>query len=164
MVTKRGAPRASTGDKKLAQTVGDSAQQIWLAGLGAFAKTQAEGTKVFDALVKEGRAVHAKTRKAAERKVGGMSNALGRMAANAGNQTTDNLHKLEQIFEKRFARTLNRVVVPISKGIQNLAKRVEKLSVSVHRLAGGASKKTAVKKTATKKTAARKSARRKPAK
>jgi hypothetical protein len=42
------------GENQLAQTVKDSAHQIWLAGLGAFAKAQEEGTKVFDALVKEG--------------------------------------------------------------------------------------------------------------
>ncbi len=34
----------------------ESASQIWLAGLGAFAKAQEEGTKVFDALVREGAA------------------------------------------------------------------------------------------------------------
>ena len=44
-------------EKQLAQTVKESAQQIWLAGLGAFSKTQEEGTKVFDALVKEGEAI-----------------------------------------------------------------------------------------------------------
>ena len=31
----------------------ESAQQIWLAGMGAFSKAQEEGTKVFEALVKE---------------------------------------------------------------------------------------------------------------
>ena len=40
-------------DNALASSVKDSAQQIWLAGLGAFAKAQAEGGKVFDSLVKE---------------------------------------------------------------------------------------------------------------
>ena len=45
-----------SNDKKkpgaqLSSTVKDSAQQIWLAGLGAFAKAQEEGNKVFEALV-----------------------------------------------------------------------------------------------------------------
>jgi len=42
------------GDSQLATTVRKSANQIFLAGLGAFNKAQHEGTKVFDALVKEG--------------------------------------------------------------------------------------------------------------
>lgn len=86
MVRKLKVLAGSAGDNKLAKTVRDSAQQIWLAGLGAFSKAQGEGTKVFDALVKEGRTIHAKTRKAAEAKVGEMTSALGKMATKAGNQ------------------------------------------------------------------------------
>jgi poly(hydroxyalkanoate) granule-associated protein len=41
-------------DSQLAASVKDSAQQIWLAGMGAFSKAQEEGTKVFETLVKEG--------------------------------------------------------------------------------------------------------------
>ena len=44
----------------------DSAQQIWLAGLGAFAKMQQEGSKAFEALVKDGAGVQKKTQQAAE--------------------------------------------------------------------------------------------------
>ena len=36
--------------KQLAAAIRESAQQIWLAGLGAFSKAQAEGGKVFDAI------------------------------------------------------------------------------------------------------------------
>ena len=35
----------ASADSEFAQTVRESAQQIWLAGLGAFAKAQASGTK-----------------------------------------------------------------------------------------------------------------------
>ena len=43
----------------------ESAQQVWLAGLGAFAKAQQEGGKVFEALVREGQALQRKTQDAA---------------------------------------------------------------------------------------------------
>ena len=56
-------------ENQLAQTVRESAQQIWLAGLGAYAKAQEEGSKVFDALVKEGETIQKKTRKAADEKI-----------------------------------------------------------------------------------------------
>ena len=56
-------------DSQLSATIRDSAQQIWLAGLGAFAKAQEEGTRVFDALIREGEAIQKKTRKVTEDKV-----------------------------------------------------------------------------------------------
>ena len=42
MAEKKAAAAAGLLDSQLAQTVKDSAQQIWLAGLGAFAKAQGE--------------------------------------------------------------------------------------------------------------------------
>ena len=48
------AAKSDKSDNQLVQTVRDSAQQIWLAGLGAFSKAQEEGGKVFETLVKEG--------------------------------------------------------------------------------------------------------------
>jgi hypothetical protein len=46
MVKKtKSATHATTDNGQLAAAVKDSAQQIWLAGLGAFAKAQEEGTR-----------------------------------------------------------------------------------------------------------------------
>jgi hypothetical protein len=56
-------------ENQLASTVKESAQQIWLAGLGAFAKAQEEGGKVFDALVKEGESIQSKTRKITDERI-----------------------------------------------------------------------------------------------
>lgn len=114
-------------DSNLSQTIRESAQQIWLAGLGAFAKAQAEGNKVFDALVREGEAIQAKTRKVAEDKV-------TEMAAKA----TGTWDKLEQVFENRVAKALNSLGVPTKKDIDALAKRVAELTAEVEKLNGGA--------------------------
>ena len=136
MVRKLKALADNGGDKQLAKTVRDSAQQIWLAGLGAFAKAQAEGSKVFDALVKEGQTIHSRTRKVAESKVSEMTTTLGKMATKATNQATGSWDKLEQVFEDRVARALNRIGVPTNKDINNLSKRVEELNASVQKLTG----------------------------
>jgi poly(hydroxyalkanoate) granule-associated protein len=116
----------------LAQTVRESAHQIWLAGLGAFAKAQEEGTKVFDALVKEGEDLHRKTSAAAGSKFKDAGGELGRMASDlssraqsAAGETWD---KLEQVFEDRVARALKRLGVPAARELEALAKRVEQLS------------------------------------
>ena len=134
MVRKLKALADNAGDKQLVNTVRDSAQQIWLAGLGAFAKAQAEGSKVFDALVKEGKIINNRTRKVAESKVNEMTNTLGKMATKATNQATGSWDKLEQVFEDRVARALNRIGVPTNNDINNLAKRVEELTASVQKL------------------------------
>src|SRR3546814_19594747 len=56
---KTAGSRASADDlqaqaEKLSKTLSESAQQIWLAGVGAFGRAQAAGTKLFEGLVKEG--------------------------------------------------------------------------------------------------------------
>ena len=148
MVKKLKALADNAGDNQLAQTVRDSAQQIWLAGLGAFSKAQAEGGKVFEALVKEGQAIQTRTRKIAESKMEDMSSTLGKMAAKASNQATGSWDKLEQVFEDRVARALKRIGVPTNKDVHALTQRVEELTASVQTLSGAPAKKAAKRKAA----------------
>src|SRR3954454_3541408 len=78
MAEKQAAPRLL--DSALAGQVKDSAQQIWLAGMGAFSRAQAEGTKVFEALVKEGTTLQKKTTSAAEDKISEVTSKMTTMA------------------------------------------------------------------------------------
>lgn len=135
---------AGLNTSKLAASVKDSAQQIWLAGMGAFAKAQEEGGKVFEALVKEGTSLQKKTQGLAEDKI---AEVTGRMTAMAGTVTAkagQNWDKLEAIFEQRTAKAMNKLGVPTAKDVQALTKRVDDLAAAVSRLskAGG---KTATK-------------------
>src|SRR4030095_17126064 len=59
------AESSSDGTKDPSQSVFESSRQIWLAGLGAFSRAQAEGMKVFETLVKQGEALESRTKKAA---------------------------------------------------------------------------------------------------
>jgi poly(hydroxyalkanoate) granule-associated protein len=110
-------------DNQLASTIKDSAQQIWLAGLGAFVKAQEEGSKLFEALVKEGEALQAKTRKAAE----------DRVVAFTG-KATDTWDKLEKVFEDRVARAIHSLGVPTKQDVQALSRRVAELTEAVQKL------------------------------
>jgi poly(hydroxyalkanoate) granule-associated protein len=125
---------ASSSDSKLADTVRDSAQQIWLAGLGAFSKAQEEGVKVFDALVKEGKGLEAKTRKLTEERVGEVTEQMNKAAQTATTKANAAWDKLEQVFEDRVARSLNRLGVPTNKDIHSLSKQVAELSATVKAL------------------------------
>lgn len=125
MVKKLKALAGGAGDNQFAQTVRDSAQQIWLAGLGAFAKAQAEGMKAFNNLVKEGETLQSRTSKAAGAKV-----------AEAAAKASGTWDRLEQVFEDRVARALSSLGVPTKKDIETLSKRVAELTEVVQKLSG----------------------------
>ncbi len=111
-------------DSALASSVKDSAQQIWLAGLGAFAKAQAEGSKVFDSLVKEGATLQKKTQTAAEEKFGEVSTRMNSIAGEVQARAGQRWDKIESIFEDRTAKALARLGVPAAKDLQSLEARV----------------------------------------
>jgi poly(hydroxyalkanoate) granule-associated protein len=132
-------------DNQLASAIKESAQQIWLAGLGAFAKTQEEGQKVFQALVKEGTTLHKRTVRTTEDR---MSDIGGRFAKAAGEfqkQANGTWDKLEGVFEERVDRALTRLGVPTRKDVATLTKRVEELTAEVSRLSGKPAKARARK-------------------
>jgi poly(hydroxyalkanoate) granule-associated protein len=56
-------------DGELATSILESANQIWLAGIGAFAVAQSEGGKTFDTFVKEGEKVQERAKKVAGQKL-----------------------------------------------------------------------------------------------
>ena len=140
-------------DSQLASSVKDSAQQIWLAGMGAFSKAQEEGTKVFEALVKEGMTLQKKTQGIAEDKI---SEVTGKMSAMAGTVTAkagQNWDKLEAIFEARTAKALNKLGVPTAKDVEARVQRVDALAAAVAKLSKGTTAKAAPVKAAAKKRA-----------
>ncbi|MDE2277589.1 MAG: phasin family protein [Burkholderiales bacterium] len=118
----------------LAASVKESAQQIWLAGMGAFAKAQEEGGKVFEALVKEGLSLQKKTQGLAEAKIGDVTDRVSAMAENVGAKAGQNWDKLETLFEQRTAKAMARLGVPTAKDVAALARRVDALAAELARL------------------------------
>lgn len=161
------------GNEKLASTVRESASQIWLAGLGAFAKAQEEGGKVFEALVKEGLTLQRKTQSAAEDKLSEATTRMASMASDISSRASGQWDKLEGIFEQRVSRALNKLGVPSAKDVSDLIARIDELNRSVERLGaaqgasarpaksargGGGAARPATRKRAARKTTARKTA------
>jgi len=136
MVKKLKAMAKDKDDNQLARAVRDSAHQIWLAGLGAFAKAREERTKVFEALVKEGRGIQQRTRELAEERIGEVTDKVNEVKDMVGRQATDSWDRLEQVFEDRVSRALGRLGVPTSKDIKALMKRVDELTASVQAVGG----------------------------
>ena len=154
----RAKPAQAAGDKQLAQAVSQSAQKIWLAGLGAFARARTEGDKLFDLLVEQGKVIRSKSGRAADQ-------AMKKVRTQADATLTTaqgKWDKLEQVFEDRVSRSLNRLGVLTSKDVDELARQVSELNQSVRSLMGGAAPKRARKAPAkpARKTRAKKTARR----
>ncbi|HSV54896.1 MAG TPA: phasin family protein [Burkholderiaceae bacterium] len=146
----------------LTGTVKDSAQQIWLAGLGAFAKAQEEGGKVFEALVKEGMSIQRKTQVAAEEKISEATSKMANMATDISSKAAGQWDKLENIFEDRVAKALNKLGVPSARDIDVLISRIEELNKNVQKLsaksaAAPKAEGNSTAKPATKRATARKS-------
>jgi poly(hydroxyalkanoate) granule-associated protein len=147
---------AQTHNSPLSGAIKDSAQQIWLAGLGAFAKAQEEGGKAFESLVKEGLSIQRKTQAVAEERISEATNKVSNMATDISSKASGQWDKLESIFEERVAKALNKLGVPSARDVDALIKRIDALNQHVQQLSGKAPARTAARKAApARKTAAK---------
>ncbi|HEY7872199.1 MAG TPA: phasin family protein [Rudaea sp.] len=119
------------------KSIMESAQQIWLAGLGAFAKAQGQGNAMFETLLKEGSNLEQKTRKLATGKVDGVRDAVESSVTQVRERTQETWDRLEQVFEDRVSRALAKLGVPGKKELDDLLKRVDELNRDVRKLTGG---------------------------
>ena len=119
------------------KSIKESAQQIWLAGLGAFAKAQEQGGSMFETLLKEGSNIEQKTRKLASGKVDNVRDAVESGVTQVRERTQETWDRLEQVFEDRVSRALAKLGVPGKKELDDLLKRVDELNRDVRKLTGG---------------------------
>ena len=119
---------------QLGEAVRASAQQIWLAGLGAFAKAQEEGGKVFDALVREGSGLQSKTQNTAQERFTEATDRMAGVASELSAKAAGGWDKLESIFEERVAKALRKLGVPSAAEIEQLNARIEELDRQLHKL------------------------------
>ncbi len=151
------APQA----EQLSKSITESAQQIWLAGVGAFSRAQAEGTKLFDGLVKEGLGLEQTMRKFAGGRAEVVRDVVENRVGQARERATDTWDKLEKVFEDRVQRALVKLGVPSREDLNDLSSRVEALTSELRRQGGNvpAARKTTKKAAASRKaTASRKAA------
>ena len=140
----------------LSRSLVESAQQIWMAGVGAFNRAQGEGSKLFEALVSEGMNIEKHTRKLATGRVDAVRDAVEDRVAGARVRATDTWDRLEKVFEDRVQRALNKLGIPGREEVAGLNARVDALTAQLRRNDGKAVPRAAAKKPAAKKPAARK--------
>lgn len=133
-MSKKSAPPSNASAD--AQVVQDSAQQIWLAGLGAFAKAQQQGGKVFESLVQDGLAMQRKTQDAARAQMAEATEKLSAMASGLGTRPGPTWDRLEGIFEERVGRALHRLGVASREDIAQLQERIDTLQAQLQQMGG----------------------------
>lgn len=160
--TSKAKPKATEKAPGMAENIMGSANEIWLAGLGAFAKAQEEGVKIFNKLVDEGKDFENVFKKVPQTAVKEVKTTVNKVKGKA----TQSWDKLENIFESRVEKTLKKLDIPTNDEINALLSKVETLASEVSKLTGNyvsdvkdAAKKavkTPAKKAPAKKAAAKK--------
>ena len=117
---------AKKQQKKMYDEMFDSAHKIWLAGLGALAKAEEEGTKVFHNLVEAGEQFEARGKKRFTLVKGKVQEA--RDAAEK------EIEKLGETLDDKVANAVQKLGVPSRDEIQRLTKRVEELTAKVDKI------------------------------
>lgn len=139
-----------------AERVKAQAQEIWLAGLGAFSKAQAEGAKAFEKLVSDGLEMQRKTQAVAEEKMAEMTERMTTLADGVSDRASSQWGRLEGIFEERVAKALARLNVPSAQDVAALKAQIAELQATLDQLgvkAKPSARATAKKAAATQKTA-----------
>ena len=150
--------KKSKGDGELEAKVKESANRIWLAGLGAFSLAEQEGGKLFKSLVKKGESLETVGRErfqqvregvdaATEVAKSRLESATGEVRERAG----EVWGKVEKEVDARVASALEKVGVPSKSEISRLTRRIEELTALVEKQAK--SRKAPAKKRTTKRTA-----------
>ena len=135
--------------KQIQNDIMDSAHKVWLAGLGAVALAEDEGSKVFNDLISMGKKVERRSQKQTKEQ---MEKAKGTVAG---------LKVVAESYWETFSRTVDdsvtnvvhRIGVPTKEEIETLTKKVEDLTAAVDKLR---TKETARPRTTTRKPAAKK--------
>lgn len=133
-ISVTGKAASDAPNDQLASAVRDSAEQIWLAGLGAFAKAQQEGTKVFEALVREGDLLQRRTRAVTEERLEEVADRFTEATTQLTRQASQSWDRLEQVFEDRVARALSHLGVPSTRDIRELTEMLKALDQRISEL------------------------------
>jgi poly(hydroxyalkanoate) granule-associated protein len=142
MTTRRKSTRKRAGGEDLEQRVKESANRIWLAGLGAWAMAEQEGGKLFKSLIAKGESLEI----AGREQLGKVRERVGELADNARErfgEATDGVRgraggvvdRVERGIDERIGAALEKVGVPTKGEIARLTHRIEALTELVEKQA-----------------------------
>ncbi len=113
--------------ERIGRRMTHSAQQVWLAGLGALARAQNEGSRLFESLVKEGE--HAEERSREESTQGAsLRDTVESTLGQARDRAAGTWDRVEKSFEDRVHKVLRRMDIPSRADIEALNGRLDALN------------------------------------
>ncbi|WP_305804858.1 phasin family protein [Stenotrophomonas sp. YIM B06876] len=118
--------------ERLSRRVSESAHQVWLAGLGALGRAQAEGGKLFETLVKEGESWEARSRQDSERG-DSLRDTVETTLGQARERAAGTWDRVEKSFDDRVQRVLRRLQIPTRDDIEVLNERLDALNSRLNR-------------------------------
>lgn len=121
----------------MADKVKESANQIWLAGLGAYSKAEEEGSKLFDNLVQDGEKLEARTRAIVDKPITAAKEKVGNVKARA----TGSWEKVEKAFDHRVSKALHRLNIPTRNDVDELYARIDRLTQQLEAVSQAAKKR-----------------------
>jgi len=104
--------------------------RIWLAGLGALAAAEEEGSKVFSRLVERGRDVESRGKVEVDK----MKVEAEKMKSKAETTFETWGDKFGEKFDETLTATLQRLGVPTRDEIRHLTRKVEELNAKIEQL------------------------------
>ena len=134
-----------------ADALKDSAEKIWLAGLGAFERMKSEGPRMFETLVEQGRNMSVKAKDAADQAL--------RSMREANFDSPAKWDKLQQDMQERMSRSLGSLGLSTTRQMEALQKEIAGLNEQMRNLMsasarGGGTRKASRSAGAAKKKAA----------
>ena len=123
--------------EQMADRVKESANQIWLAGLGAYSKAEEEGGKLFEALVQDGEKLEAKTRSIVDKPLTAAKEKVETVRARA----TGSWEKVEKAFDIRVSKALHRLNIPTRADVDSLTQRIGEIEAQLQKIEQAASKR-----------------------
>lgn len=130
----RKAGAAGVTPARAVRTIRTSAQKALEAGMQAATGVRQTATGAFDALVKQGAALEARSRRAALARAERARDAACARAEEAKAKTVEAVSHLEKVFEQRVSRAISKLGVPTAKDVKALSRQVAELQASVDRL------------------------------
>ena len=121
---------------QVAQKIKNSASQIWLAGLGAYAKAEQEGNKLFETLVKDGEHIETLTKEQIDKQW----NQCKDKVEGVKERATHSWEKIEKAFDERVSHALARLGIPTRSEVEALKAELIRLNDEIMAIKSGMKK------------------------
>lgn len=142
--------------KDFPMDVKESAHKVWLAGLGAIAVAEKEGSRFFKNLVKKGEKFEAKRKEQVDKAVDRVKDTVKDGVEEVRDEVESRWQRLGDSFDRKVGRAVERLGVPSREEIHKLTQRVENLTAKLDALQKkpqGPARKATSPKAAARKTA-----------